>query len=251
MNSWDSLIGQSLATEVRACLGKAARTAHTENGLRFDPHELGDNSQTYGQTVSTNARFIAAGLAEAMNDSRVIVREPGQMWWLEITRDDGIVVNVFLYKAAPSDRSIIDFSLDNTEVKKELTVDNGRQMTFFDRNEDPENSFLRNVVAVHFGNPDDGFQKIEVGAPYLTEQGETAWQWFERLDFEESLSEQAATVDEANIAAFPRLRLIEGNSDDRQTARNVETNNDRSFDGLELRDESEDEGDSRAGGAEQ
>ena len=78
----------------------------------------------------------------------------------------------------------------------------------------------------------------------------------ERLDVEESLGDVEANTDDTlpgdgDDTGFSGLRLVEDDSGDDETARSTETDDDGSFDDLELRDEPEDDGDAKAGGAEQ
>ena len=64
MDRWEQLIGEH-AGVLRDVFCRAAATAHTENGDRFAPDDLGDDARIYGITTSNTARFLAAQDLEA------------------------------------------------------------------------------------------------------------------------------------------------------------------------------------------
>jgi hypothetical protein len=180
MSRWEELIGRARADTLRARLCEAAATAHRRNGERFDPN-LGDEALLYGLNTTFNARHVARQLIEEAKLDGVAVGEQGRIWWLEIQREDGSAVCVYFYKARPGARTIRDLCLDDAEIKRELSTTNGQQMALFNRSGGDGNVELLNLVVAHWGDPDTGLQKLEVGAPYL-EDREIMWDWHEPFD---------------------------------------------------------------------
>jgi hypothetical protein len=217
MSRWDELITGPRADALRALLCKAAEIAHTENGARFDPDDLGDDALIYGLCTTHNARHLASRLVEDAALEGVVVCERGRVWWLEIQRDDGMAVRVYFYKAPPGARTVHGSRLDDAEIKKELSTSNGRQLALFNRTGGAGNAQLLNVIVVHFGDPVAGLEKLDVGAPYVADD-EIAWDWHERFDAAElSTEEETPAISPAlgdEGAGDAGLRLVSDGSDD-------------------------------------
>jgi hypothetical protein len=198
MNRWDELITGPRADALRALLCDAAAIAHTENGSRHDPEDLGDDALIYGICTTHNARHVAARSVEDSDLEDVAVCERGRVWWLEIQRPEGAAVRVYFYKAPPGGHTVWDVRLDDAEIKKELSSSNGRQMELFNRSGGNGNAQLLNLIVVHYGDAVTGLDKLDVGAPYVTADG-IAWDWYERFD------SVAPSASETARAASPSL----------------------------------------------
>lgn len=211
MNRWNELITGPRADALRALLCQAATIAHTENGARFDPDDLGDDALIYGLCTTHNARHLAARFVEDADLDGVAVCERGRVWWLEIQRDDGAAVRVYLYKAPPGASTVWDLRLDDAEIKKELSSSNGRQMALFNRSGGDGNAQLLNVIVVHYGDPVTGLEKVDVGAPYVTDDG-IAWDWHERFSAAEPLAADTTLAASPSLgddeAGYTELRLV-------------------------------------------
>lgn len=243
MNRWDELTGP-IAQRLREILHEAANVAHTENGLRFDPEELGDDALIYGLSTTKNARYLAAQGVDDAGLEDVHVCERGRIWWLEVQRGGRPAVRVYFYKAPPAARSLLDVRFDDAEIKKELGTSNGRQLELFNRSGEDGNAELLNVVVVHFGDPVAGLEKLEVGAPFIF-RDEVAWDWYERFDeiedaAAESPVEEPALGDDGK--GFEGLRLVaEDEADDAQDTEEEMERGTSEFEALGLREDQDDQ----------
>lgn len=197
--------GQRLAE----ILYRASEISHFENGMRFDSEELGDGNRQYGDMTANSARHIAAKLIETAELEGVHVREAGQIWWLEVEREGLPPVQIYLYKAPPGSRSVWGLAFDS-DVKQQLTKDNATQLSLFD-DHDGGGGELLNVVAVHYGNPYDGFEGLDMGAPHLCEDGGIGWAWHHAIDgASEDHSAAPSTKPLGDDGAgFPGLSLVD------------------------------------------
>lgn len=207
MSRWDELIGEPRATLLRMMLCEAAAIAHTENAARFDPEELGDDALWYGLSTTTSARHIATRLIEDADVEGVAVCVRGRVWWLEVQRDDGTAVRVYFYKAPPGKHRVHDLRLDDTEIKKELSSSNGRQIALFNRSGGEGNVDLLNVLVVHFGDHLTGLEKLDVGAPYLLND-EVAWDWDEAFSTPADTASDSTQMLGDDDAGYAGLGLV-------------------------------------------
>lgn len=216
MNRWDTLIAGPRAGALRGLLCRAAAIAHTENGARHAPEDLGDDALIYGICTTNSARHVAARFVEDSDVEGVAVRERGRVWWLEIKRPEGDVVRLYFYKAPPGSRTVWDVRLDDTEIKKELSSSNGHQLELFNRAHGNGYAQLLNIIVVHYGDPLTGLHKLEIGAPYIAKDG-IAWDWHERFDTVEPSTAvvpvAATTTLGDDDADFAELRLVTPSED--------------------------------------
>ena len=188
MIRWEQLIGEH-ATVLRDVFCRAAATAHTENGDRFAPDDLGEYDQLrdleagriYGITTSNSARFLASHDLENRALKGVAVCERGLVWWVEIDRTPLAPVQIYFYKAPPGATKIEELRLDDADVKRQLSRSNARQLDLFNRSGAAGHPDLLNLIIVHYGDPVAGPGKLEVGAPYV-DGNQMIWEWQERFD---------------------------------------------------------------------
>lgn len=250
MNRWEELITAPRAARLRTLLYKAAVTAHAENAERFAPEDLGDDARIYGICTSNSARFLAGRAVEDADLAGVAVRERGLVWWLEIDRDTDAAVRYF-YKAPPGASTVWDLRLDDAEIKRELSASNGRQLELFSRTGRQGYAELLNLIVIHYGDPHEGPGKLEVGAPYVSNDA-LSWDWHERFDLAEDQTDSSSSHllgDDSD--GFEGLRLIDplpaedGLSDDGPHAQSPGQASDDGgsvgFDSMQMREEPVDE----------
>ncbi|MGO9900590.1 MAG: hypothetical protein ACLP0J_13035 [Solirubrobacteraceae bacterium] len=218
MTRWDELIGEN-ASVLRDVFCRAASTAHTENGDRFAPDDLGDDARIYGITTSNSARFLAGQDLESRALNGVAVCERGLVWWVQIDRAPLAPVQIYFYKAPPGATKIEELRLDDADVKRQLSRSNARQLDLFNRSGAPGHPDLLNLIIVHYGDPVAGPGKLEVGAPYI-DGNQMIWEWQERFD---QVDEQANPAIEIcplgdDDGVFEGLRLVEPLKEDAQDA---------------------------------
>lgn len=208
MNDWNQLVPGARGEALRASLCKAAAVAHTENAARFDSDDLGDDALIYGLCTTHNARHVAGQFIEGAALEGVSVCERGRVWWLEVQRHPEATLRVYFYKAPPGASTVHGLRLDDTEIKKELSAANGRQLELFNRAGGQGHAELVNLIVVHYGEPLTGLEKVDVGAPYLADN-EIAWDWHERFDVAEPVSgaEPVVVLGDDDIG-YPGLRLV-------------------------------------------
>ncbi len=241
MSRWEQLIGEH-ADVLRDVFCRAAATAHTENGDRLAPEDLGDDARIYGILTSNSARFLAAQDLAARELVGVAVCERGLVWWVEIDRGLLTPVQIYFYKAPPGASQIDELRLDDAEVKRQLSHSNARQLDLFNRSGAPGHPDLLNLIIVHYGDPVAGPGKLEVGAPYI-DGNQMIWEWHERFD---DADEQADTPSELlalgdDDDVFEGLRLVEPFGDDADQASTANPPSAGSaFEDVEMRDDSVD-----------
>jgi hypothetical protein len=237
MTRWEQLIGEH-ATVLRDVFCRAAATAHTENGDRFAPDDLGDDARIYGITTSNSARFLAAQDLAALGLAGVAVCERGLVWWVEIDRAPLAPVQIYFYKAPPGATRIDELRLDDAEVKRQLGRCNARQLDLFNRSGAPGHPDLLNLIIVHYGDPVAGAGKLDVGAPYI-DGNQMIWEWHERFD---QIDAQAGSSPGISALGedddvFEGLRLVEPLDDDAQKPGAMTPSAGRSaFEDVEMRD---------------
>lgn len=237
MDRWEQLIGEH-AGVLRDVFCRAAATAHTENGDRFAPDDLGDDARIYGITTSNTARFLAAQDLEARQLGGVAVCERGLVWWVEIDRAPLAPVQIYFYKAPPGATQIDELRLDDAEVKRQLSHSNARQLDLFNRSGAPGHPDLLNLIIVHYGDPVAGPGKLEVGAPYI-DGNQMIWEWHERFD---QLDAQAGSPPEIPALGddddvFEGLRLVEPLDDAQEPGTMTPPAARSAFEDVEMRDD--------------
>jgi len=238
MTRWEQLIGEH-ASVLRGVFCRAAATAHTENGDRFAPDDLGDDARIYGITTSNSARFLARQDLERRALTGVTVCERGLVWWVEIDRTPLAPVQIYFYKAPPGATKIDELRLDDADVKRQLSRSNARQLELFNRSGAPGHPDLLNLIIVHYGDPVAGPGKLDVGAPYI-DGNQLIWDWQERFDRAAEQAEPAIETpplgDDSGV--FEGLRLVEPIEEHAQDpAASSQPSEDQRFEDVQMRDD--------------
>lgn len=238
MTRWDQLIGEH-AGALRDVFCRAAATAHTENGDRFAPDDLGDDARIYGITTSNSARFLAGQDLESRALTGVTVCERGLVWWVEIDRTPLPPVQIYFYKAPPDATKIDELRLDDADVKRQLSRSNARQLDLFNRSGAPGHPDLLNLIIVHYGDPVAGPGKLDVGAPYI-DGNQMIWEWQERFDQADEQAHPAIEIrplgNDGDV--FEGLRLVEPIEEGAQDpAASSLPSEDQRFEGMQMRDD--------------
>lgn len=172
--------------QLRLAILAALRQVYDENCQRHAPEDIGDNNKTFGITVSENLRFvIERDVIPAMDG--VAVETSRNAWMIRLW--GGKVVHI--YKAPPGAVDVREFRFNVSKIKLELVSQNANQLQLFE-----EDGFqghgaedLEHVVIVHFGDPDNGLTRVDVGAPFLDETLGYDWLWSGPFSELESLQE--------------------------------------------------------------
>lgn len=181
----EQLIGEERARRLRVVLLKKLDEAYEENCERFR-ESLGDNNVTFGVAVTHNVRHL---LDEAL------VGEPG----FKVTRPRGSfeiqidgVVAVHLYKAKRGANGPEMIRLDDSQTKIELVSKNQNPDQLMLAFDEPEEQSVRNgvrqLLVLHVGDHDDGFDIAYVGAPTYSSLNGFRWMWLESLDGSEEIA---------------------------------------------------------------
>lgn len=215
--SWRDIAAGHWGEQLRLGILRATEQVYDENCQRFAPLDIGDNNKTFGVNVSENLHFLLERDVVAVMDG-VEVQRPRNAWVLRLW--GGVVL--YIYKAPPGVTDVRQLRFRSSKTKLDLVTENADQLSFvFEEGLAPRGrAGLKHVVLVHFGDPETGLVRIDVGAPYLTDLNGCEWEWVECLS-----------------ALQP---YVEG---DAETSGELASDSmvDEDFD-LEMRDEAEDEG---------
>jgi hypothetical protein len=194
--SWREFAQGSWGEELRLGLLRALERAYDENGQRFAPEDIGDNNKVFGVAVSENSKFLIERDVVAVLDGLEVER-PRNAWRLRLWGG----VALYVYKAPPGIVDVHQLRFRSSQTKLELIEQNADQLAFtFD---EPAvraaAGRLRHVVVVHFGDPDTGLLRVDVGAPYATALNGCEWEWVECLSALEPFVEE--TRDEQELGS--------------------------------------------------
>jgi hypothetical protein len=180
----DPLIGPARARRLRAVLLESLGEAYNENCERFS-ETLGDNNVTFGVAVTHNLRHL---LEEAL------LAEPGfqtsrPRGSFEIQIDGAVALH--LYKAKRGINGPEMIRLDDSQTKIELVTKNQNAdqlaLSFDDPVEEIVRSGVRQLLVLHIGDHDDGFDTAYIGAPSYSPVNGFRWVWLESLDGSEEV----------------------------------------------------------------
>lgn len=181
----DQLIGAERARRLRAVLLKKVDEAYDENCDRFR-EALGDNNITFGVSVTHNLRHL---VEEALiGEPGFKTSRPRGSFQIEI---DGIVA-VHLYKARQGENGPEMIRLDDSQTKIELVSKNQNpdqlMLTFDEPVEEIVRGGVRQLLVLHIGDPEEGFEIAYIGAPSYSPVNGFRWMWLETLDGSEEIT---------------------------------------------------------------
>lgn len=182
--SYDRLVADERGPDLRAALLGALGRTYTENAERYDPEGIGDDATWFGLSVSRNLWHIAEAMTQEI--SGVEARRSSNTFFLEI---DG-TYELYFCKAPPGSTSAQAVSFDS-HIRGRIVTSNGSHLQMrMDLDGEStrvitEDELPHYAVIVHFGDPDDGFARAVIGAPYLLPDGEFGWEWLEPFDADE------------------------------------------------------------------
>lgn len=167
---------------------------YTENVARHAPEDLGDNNTTFGVNVTHNLRFAVEQIADEIDGLEA--RRPRNSFQVDIDERYAL----YLCKAPPGVVSIRALRFDESELRVQIVEGNADQLQldlYGTGMLPPEKQLAaeelpRHAVIVHFGAPDVGFERAEIGAPYRTASGACEWAWHEPFDLPEADSKGEA-----------------------------------------------------------
>jgi hypothetical protein len=171
---WRDIAGEH-ADVFRSKVLTALAQAYEENCQRFAPEDLGDNNITFGVNVSQNFRFLLAQELDGI--AGLSVRHPRNSFVVET--GGGHIVH--FYKAPPGVFDLGALRFDSSATQIELVRENSEQLAFDLRQTTEPGSSSSHIVVVHFGDPDEGFRRADVGAPLLSSTEGLQWAWTECL----------------------------------------------------------------------
>lgn len=185
--SWRDFAQGRWGEELRLRLLRALEMAYDENGQRFAPDDIGDNNLVFGVAISENSKFLIERDVVARLDG-VEVERPRNAWRLRLWGG----VALYVYKAPPGVVDVRQLRFRSSQTKLELIEENADQLTFTFEEPGLRSAArtLGHVVVVHFGDPDGGLVRVDVGAPYATPLNGCEWEWVECLSALEPFVDQ-------------------------------------------------------------
>jgi hypothetical protein len=174
MMSWRDVAPGEWGERLRLALLAALEQVYDENCQRHAPEDIGDNNKTFGINVYENLRFVIERDVIPVIDGATI--ETHRNAWM-IRLWGGKVIHI--YKAHPGAVDVRDFRFNVSKVKLELVSENADQLQLFEEEGFKAHGVedLEHVVIVHFGNPQDGLTRVDVGAPLFGEERGYDWIW--------------------------------------------------------------------------
>lgn len=176
--SWRDIAPGDWGERLRLGIIAAIEQVYDENCQRFAPDDIGDNNKTFGITISENLQFVIERDVVSITDG-IEVERPRNAWMLRLW--GGAIIHV--YKAPPDAVDVRDLRFNASKTKLELVSANGDQLEleFEEELSGRDEAPLMHIVIVHFGDPQQGLARVEVGAPYLSDLMGYDWEWTENL----------------------------------------------------------------------
>ncbi len=212
MSRFEHKFPHGRATWLREQVLAAIAEAYDENCRRY-AEEIGDNATTFGVTLFHNICFFLEQRLEGVGG--VEIRRPSNAFVIEI---DGYFLHV--YKAPPGAATMHAMRFDQSDVRLELVRENTDQLSLEFIEESAPIDEPRHLVVVHFGDPIDGLERVEVGAPIASGVNGFAWAWSEVLSdqpVERRAEDEGAPVEHDEPKAVPDfgLTLIDTQAEER------------------------------------
>lgn len=172
--SWRKIAPGAWGEQLRLGILAALQQVYDENCERHAPEDIGDNNKTFGINVSENLRFVVERDVIPVTDGAVVETSRGA-WMIRLW--GGKLVHI--YKAPPGAVDVREFRFNVSKVKLELVSQNANQLQLFEEEGFQSHGAedLQHVVIVHFGDPQNGLTRVDVGAPFLDESLGYQWLW--------------------------------------------------------------------------
>lgn len=179
MSRWREVAPGTWGERLRVGLLRAIEQVYDENCQRFAPEDIGDNNKTFGITISENLHYVLERDVVPLIEGAQ-VEKPRNAWVLRLPGN----LLLHVYKAPPGAVDVSEVRFNASKVKLELVAENAAQLALVFEEPElrvPANSGLKHVVAVHFGDPNQGLARVDVGAPYADEVNGWEWEWVDCL----------------------------------------------------------------------
>lgn len=176
--SWREIAPGAWGEQLRLGILAAIEQVYDENCQRFAPEDIGDNNMTFGITVSENLHFVIERDVIPVTDGAV-VEKPRNAWMVRLW--GGVVLHI--YKAPPGAIDVRELRFNASKTKLELVSQNADQLELFEKEKTHTlgSKDLHHVVIVHFGDPQNGLRRVDVGAPILDDVLGYDWTWVDAL----------------------------------------------------------------------
>jgi hypothetical protein len=179
MSHWRNVAPGIWGEHLRVGLLAAIEQVYDENCQRFAPEDIGDNNKTFGITISENLHYVIERDVVPLIEGAQ-VEKPRNAWVLRLPGN----LLLHIYKAPPGAVDVREVRFNASKVKLELLTENAAQLALVFEEPElqmPGNPDLKHVVVVHFGDPHEGLQRVDVGAPYADEVNGWEWEWVDCL----------------------------------------------------------------------
>lgn len=186
--SWRDIAAGTWGEQLRLGILAAIEQVYDENCQRFAPEDIGDNNKTFGITVSENLQFVIERDVVEITDG-VTVEKPRNAWMLRLW--GGTILHI--YKAPPGAIDVQELRFNASKTKLELVSENANQLALRFEEEElqvPDSENLKHVVVVHFGDPQNGLARVDVGAPFAGDVNGWEWEWVDALSELEPYQEE-------------------------------------------------------------
>lgn len=179
MSQWRKVAPGVWGEQLRLGLLASIEQVYDENCQRFAPEDIGDNNKTFGITISENLHYvIERDVVPSIEGAQV--EKPRNAWVLRLPGN----LLLHVYKAPPGAIDVREVRFNASKVKLELVAENAAQLALVFEEPElqvPSGPDLKHIVAVHFGDPKEGLQRVDVGAPYADEINGWDWKWVDGL----------------------------------------------------------------------
>lgn len=179
--NWSRAIPSDLEPLVRGAICACALEAFDDT-IGWYSTDKGHDPQLFGSAITKVVRKLVE--FELLDREGLAVERRGHVWRL-LWEHEGAPYSLSIYKAKPGSLSVIDLEF-KTEAKLQVPKGNSAQLTL-DGLEHPAEA-ASHLMAVVFGDPDGGFDRVVVGAPIAVVDDNDKllieWAWSEELVYE-------------------------------------------------------------------
>lgn len=179
--NWTACTPPELRDTIASGLHLAAGDAF-DYALGWYSADQGYDPQLFGSAITKSARHHATGAFDGTEGLEVVAA--GHQWQLRWTHE-GILYSLRIYKARPGSMSVIDLEF-RSEAKLQVPRGNAAQYALECEGMEPIEIRERHLMAVLFGDPQRGLERIVVGSPIAAEDDgdkvKITWEWDSRLE---------------------------------------------------------------------